>query len=231
MLPAPLWGPWGLAYPPCTPARLFSEAVWWNGAVMMRELKANPFRRLFSHRRGNKPYRQTWFDMCGNFKLVINKNTPARIMYFVWGLLLLNVVFIAVIHAYALRANTSTRSFKQKTITNVSKFLINPCCADSLEKTPQYIIILQYQDGTGSDTGPLWGESTSHWWIPSQSPVTQVCDFSFDLRLNKQLDKHSRRQWFETPHAHYDVTLMRRQGHYCFINSIPLLLMVVMMFD
>ena len=40
-------------------------------------------------------------------------------------------------------------------------------------------------------TGPLWGDSNSHRWIPSQRPVTR----SFDQRLNKQ----SGRRWFETP--------------------------------
>ena len=48
-------------------------------------------------------------------------------------------------------------------------------------------------------TGPLWGESTGHWCIPSQRPVTRSFDIFFDLRLNKRLSKHSGHQWFETP--------------------------------
>ena len=48
-------------------------------------------------------------------------------------------------------------------------------------------------------TGPLWWESTSHWWIPSQRPVTRSFDVFFDLRLNKCSSKQSRHRWFETP--------------------------------
>ena len=35
--------------------------------------------------------------------------------------------------------------------------------------------------------------------FPSQRPVTRGFDVFFDLRLNKRLNKQSRRQWFETP--------------------------------
>ena len=35
--------------------------------------------------------------------------------------------------------------------------------------------------------------------FPSQKPVTRNFNISFDLRLNKQLGKQSRRRWFETP--------------------------------
>ena len=34
--------------------------------------------------------------------------------------------------------------------------------------------------------------------FPSQRPVTWSLDVSFDLRLNKRLNKQSRRRWFET---------------------------------
>ena len=40
---------------------------------------------------------------------------------------------------------------------------------------------------------PVTGE------FPSQSPVTQNLDVSFDLRLHKRLSKLSRRRWFDTP--------------------------------
>ena len=47
--------------------------------------------------------------------------------------------------------------------------------------------------------GPLWEESTtSHRWIPPQRPVPRKFDVFFDLRLNKRLNKHSWRRWFET---------------------------------
>ena len=48
-------------------------------------------------------------------------------------------------------------------------------------------------------TGPLWEESTDHWWFSSQRPVTQSFDVFFNLRLNNLLGKQSRRWWFETP--------------------------------
>ena len=38
-----------------------------------------------------------------------------------------------------------------------------------------------------------------HHSLASQRPVTQSFDVLFDLRLNKQLSKQSRRQWFEMP--------------------------------
>ena len=43
----------------------------------------------------------------------------------------------------------------------------------------------------------------------SQRPVARSFDVFFDLRLNKRLCKQSRRRWFHTRRAHYDVTLMR----------------------
>ena len=48
-------------------------------------------------------------------------------------------------------------------------------------------------------TGPLCGEFIGHRWIPSQRPVTRSFDVFFDLRLNKRLNKQSRRRWFEAP--------------------------------
>ena len=49
-------------------------------------------------------------------------------------------------------------------------------------------------------TGPLWGESNGHRWIPltKANDVDFLC-FFFDLRLNKWLSKQSRHWWFETP--------------------------------
>ena len=38
-------------------------------------------------------------------------------------------------------------------------------------------------------TGPLWGKSTGHLWIPLTKPVTRSVDVFFDLRLNKRLSK------------------------------------------
>ena len=47
-------------------------------------------------------------------------------------------------------------------------------------------------------TGPLFGEFTSHRWIPLTKPVTRSFDGFCDLRLNKRLSKQSRRWWFVT---------------------------------
>ena len=48
---------------------------------------------------------------------------------------------------------------------------------------------------------PVTGE------FPSQRPVTLSCDAFFDLHLNKQLSKQSRRRWLET--------LSRSLWHHC----------------
>ena len=53
--------------------------------------------------------------------------------------------------------------------------------------------------------------SSGHRWIPAQRPVTRSFDFFFALHLNKQLSKQSRRRWFETPSAHYDVTVTKEK--------------------
>ena len=56
------------------------------------------------------------------------------------------------------------------------------------------------------------GESTGQWWIP----LTKACDAEFFyvlfvLHLNKWLNKHSKRRWFQTPSRSScdDVTVMR----------------------
>ena len=48
-------------------------------------------------------------------------------------------------------------------------------------------------------TGPLCGEFTGHWWIPSQRPVTRSFDVFYDQHLNKWLSKQSIQRWFEMP--------------------------------
>ena len=48
-------------------------------------------------------------------------------------------------------------------------------------------------------TGHLWGEPLVTGGFPSQKPMTQPFDVFFDLCLNIQLGKQSRRRWFETP--------------------------------
>ena len=47
-------------------------------------------------------------------------------------------------------------------------------------------------------TGPLWGESTGHWWIPLKWPVTRSFDVFFDLRLKKTLNNQAWRRCVDT---------------------------------
>ena len=48
-------------------------------------------------------------------------------------------------------------------------------------------------------TGPLWGKSIGHRWITLTRPMRPSFDVFFDLHLNKQLSKESKRRWLETP--------------------------------
>ena len=48
-------------------------------------------------------------------------------------------------------------------------------------------------------TGPLCGKFTGKRWIPLTKARTRSFFVFFDLRLNKQLGKQSRRRWFEMP--------------------------------
>ena len=48
-------------------------------------------------------------------------------------------------------------------------------------------------------TGPLWGETTGHWWILLTKASDAELWCFFDPRLNKQLSKQSGHRWFETP--------------------------------
>ena len=69
----------------------------------------------------------------------------------------------------------------------------------------QFIATVRMMTSSNGDifrvTGPLWGESTGHRWIPLKRPawVTRSLDVFFDLRLNERLGKPSRLRWFETP--------------------------------
>ena len=48
-------------------------------------------------------------------------------------------------------------------------------------------------------TGPWCGDFTGHRWIPlTKASDTEIWCF-FDLRLDKRLNKQSRRRWFHTP--------------------------------
>ena len=57
-------------------------------------------------------------------------------------------------------------------------------------------------------TGPLWGKSTGHQWIPLTEASDVEFDGFFDLRLNKRSSKQSRRGDLRRHLAHYDVTVM-----------------------
>ena len=62
----------------------------------------------------------------------------------------------------------------------------------------QYDIMTSSNGENFSVTGPLCREFTGHQWILSERPVTRNFDVFFDLRLNKRLNKQSRRRWFAT---------------------------------
>ena len=66
-------------------------------------------------------------------------------------------------------------------------------------------------------TGPLWGESTGHRWLPLARPVTRSFDVFFVLRLNKWMSKQSRHQRFEMPSG--SLWHHCNGSHYCFIRS------------
>ena len=92
--------------------------------------------------------------------------------------------------------------------TNASTALFNVCSV--LQK-----IWLYYLNTTSNDTWYTWwrhqmeifsallalcaGNSPVTGEFPAQSPVTRSFNVFFDLCLNKQLRKQSRRLWFETP--------------------------------
>ena len=48
-------------------------------------------------------------------------------------------------------------------------------------------------------TGPLWGESTGHQWIPLTRASKADLWCFLDVRLNKRLSKQSKCRWFQTP--------------------------------
>ena len=68
-------------------------------------------------------------------------------------------------------------------------------------------------------TGPLWGESNSHRWIPlTKASDAELWSFPWSTpEKKKQLSKQSRRWWFETtPHSLW-----------CHCNVITLLVLIL----
>ena len=57
-------------------------------------------------------------------------------------------------------------------------------------------------------TGPLWGESTSHRWIPPQRASDMGFDAFFDVSLNQLLHKQLRADDLRRHDGHCDVTVM-----------------------
>ena len=64
-----------------------------------------------------------------------------------------------------------------------------------------------------AENSPFTGE------FPSQKPVTRSFDVFYDLRLNKQLSKQSRRRWFEMP-SHPFWCHCKGSPHFVVLGSI-----------
>ena len=70
-------------------------------------------------------------------------------------------------------------------------------------------------------TGPLWGESTGHRWIPlTKTSDAELWCFLWSPPEKKRLSKQSRRRWFETP--------LRLSWRYC--NGINVVYMKIRLF-
>ena len=68
-------------------------------------------------------------------------------------------------------------------------------------------------------TGPLWGESTYHWWIPlTKRPIIWSFDVFLVVSLNKLLNKQMRFLGSEAPWCPWDITVILEE-----INHIILL--------
>ena len=85
-------------------------------------------------------------------------------------------------------------------------------------RMPACFMITSYDRIIFRVTGPLWGESTDHRWIPHAKASDTGLIFFFNLRLNKRLSKQSSDcRWFETPSCSLWVT------QYClFVSHGPL---------
>ena len=58
-------------------------------------------------------------------------------------------------------------------------------------------------------TGPLWGESTGHRWIPlTKTSVVDLWGFLFDLRLNKRFSNNRDAGYPRRHRAKYGITVM-----------------------
>ena len=71
---------------------------------------------------------------------------------------------------------------------------------------------------------PVTGE------FPSQRPLTRSFDVFFDVRLNKWLNKQSRRRWFETPSRHSQMHL-KVGGDSWYLPIATLLLVLIVRFS
>ena len=59
-------------------------------------------------------------------------------------------------------------------------------------------MMTSWNGNTSRVTHPLWGESIVYRYIPLNGTVMRRFDASFDVNLNKRLDKQSSYRWFET---------------------------------
>ena len=94
------------------------------------------------------------------------------------------------------------------------------------------VMMLSWHGNTFHVTGPFWGESIGHRWIPLMTgPVMQTFDEFFLVCLNKLLNKESMCWWHEMPQCTCDITLTGLDIHgqsmwlstkkwWCHINSV-----------
>ena len=83
----------------------------------------------------------------------------------------------------------------QSKITKLINVILNYFWARKEKNIPYNMPMTSSNGNIFRVTGPLWGKSNGHRWIP----LTKASDVFFYLRLNKRLSKQSRRRWFETP--------------------------------
>ena len=79
-----------------------------------------------------------------------------------------------------------------------------------VNKHTDIIMMTSWNENIFRVTGPLWGESTGHWWIPlPKASEAELWCFLWSA-LRKRLNKQSKHRWCDLRRhrTHYDVTAM-----------------------